>query len=204
MQRELTEKEAELFLEKEGFRVIERTIAKNKEELKKIKIDFPWAMKVSSKKISHKAKIGGVNLNITSLEAAEKCFEKLSSLEDFQEVMIQSMFKGDEFIIGIKKTPEFGQVIMFGKGGSDVEKEKDVGFRVLPLNKKESIELIKETKVFKIIEEKKLNLNLITEFILKMSSLAKKYPNLIELDINPLMINKDQSKIIDARIIFED
>ncbi len=204
MQRELTEKEAENWLEKEGFEVIPRAIAKVKEELKKIKIPFPWAMKVSSKKIVHKAKIGGVLLNIVSLEEAQESFEKLSSLEGFQEVMIQPMFEGEELIIGIKKTPEFGQVIMFGKGGSNVEKEKDVSFRILPINKKEASELIKDTKVYKTIIEKKLNQKKINESLIKMSNLAKKYPNLIELDINPLIVNKEQSNVIDARIIFEE
>ena len=93
---------------------------------------------------------------------------------------------------------------MFGKGGSNVEKEKDVSFRILPINKKEASELIKDTKVYKTIIEKKLNQKKINESLIKMSNLAKKYPNLIELDINPLIVNKEQSNVIDARIIFEE
>jgi acyl-CoA synthetase (NDP forming) len=61
--KQFTEKEAEDFLEKNKFPVVQREFIKNKKDLKKIKISFPWVMKVSSTKIMHKAKIGGVKTN---------------------------------------------------------------------------------------------------------------------------------------------
>jgi hypothetical protein len=204
MQKELTEKEAEDFLEKEKFEVIERATVKTKEELKNLNIDFPWAMKISSKKIVHKAKLGGVILNINNLEEAKKAFEKLSEIEAFSEVIVQKMFQGEELILGVKKTPEFGQVIMFGKGGGKVEEEKDITFRVLPITKKEAGELIKDVKFYKTVEQKKLKKELIIKNLIKLSNLAKKYSNLLEIDINPFMINQKESRVIDARIIFEE
>jgi len=199
-----TEKEAENFLEKGSFRVIKRSFVKNKGELKSANedINFPWAMKLSSRKVVHKKKVGGVILNIKNLKEAEKGFEKLLKIENFEEAIIQPMIKGEELIVGLKKTPEFGLTIMIGAGGSSVEEKKDVSFRVFPIEKKDANEMIKELKIYRELD-KKVDINLIEQNLLKISSLAKKYPNIQELDINPLIVNKKEAIIVDARISFE-
>jgi succinyl-CoA synthetase beta subunit len=206
MQRILTEKEAEDFLEKQGFSIVKRAIAKNSEEIvaasKELK--FPWVMKASSQKIVHKAKLGGVILNISSQIQAQEAFDKLSKIEFFEQAIIQEMALGEEIIIGLKKTPEFGLVIMFGKGGSRVEEEKDVSFRVLPASKIELKNMIKETKFYKILEEKQVNMKSIAQVLDKTAKLAKDYPNILEFDINPLIVNHEQAQVIDARIVIEE
>jgi len=146
---QLTEKEAEDFLEKNNFPVAERIFINEKESIKKIKISFPWVMKISSKKIMHKAKIGGVKTNINSIEEAEKIFDTLSKIPEFEEIIIQKQITGKEIILGIKKTPEFNHVIMFGKGGTNIEKEKDISFRAIPLKETEIISMINETSISK-------------------------------------------------------
>jgi len=200
----LTEKEAENFLEKENFKVIKRIFLKNKDELKSSgeKIKFPWAMKISSKKIVHKKKAGGVILSIKDLNEAKIAFEKLSKIENFEQVIIQPMIHGEELIIGLKKTPEFNLVIMLGAGGSGVEEKKDVSFRVCPIKKEDAKEMIKELKIYNLIE-KKVNFNQIEQNLLKISELSLKYPNIIELDINPLMVNSESASVVDARISFD-
>ncbi len=139
MQKTLTEKEAEDFLESEGFDVVKRAVLKNEEEIigAEKKVPYPWVMKASSRKLAHKAKIGGVILGIKNQMQAQESFDKLSKLPAFEEAIIQEIAEGEEIIIGIKKTQEFDHVLMFGKGGSKVEEEKDVSFRVLPLRKKD-------------------------------------------------------------------
>ena len=206
MQKTLTEKEAENFLEKEKFTVIKRATITNNEQVKTLTktINFPWAMKLSSTKIAHKAQVGGVILNIMNSMAAQEAFDKLSKIDGFEEAIVQEMFSGEEAIIGIKKTPEFGHVILFGHGGSNVEKEKDVSFRVLPASKKELKDMIKETKFYKTLEEKDIPLDSIEKNISKIQDLVKKHPNIIELDINPLTLSKTKAKIIDARIVMEE
>ena len=155
MQKTLTEKEAEDFLEKAGFKVIKRAAITDSDQVKALTktIDFPWAMKLGSAKVAHKAQVGGVILNIENSMAAQEAFDKLSKIDGFEEAIVQEMFSGEEAIIGIKKTPEFGHVILFGHGGINVEKEKDVSFRVLPASKKELKNMIKETKFYKTLEE---------------------------------------------------
>jgi hypothetical protein len=205
MQKVLTEKEAEEFLEKEGFSIVKRAAIKRIEEIQQIEksIPYPWAMKISSSKLAHKAKIGGVILNITNQIKAQETFEKLAKIENFEGVLIQEMVSGEEIIIGLKKTPEFNQVIMFGKGGSKVEEEKDVSFRVLPVNGKEIEEMIKDTQFHKTLVEKQANLKILKKEIIRIASLAKKYPNIIELDLNPLFLTSKEAKIADARMIIE-
>lgn len=203
MERVLSEKEAEEFLEKNGFNVIRRQFAENKNQLSKINIEFPWAMKISSRKILHKAKIGGVILNIKNLNQAEQAFTKLSKIKDFEEVLIQPMIKGENLILGLKKTPEFDEVIMFGHGGSNVEKEKDVSFRIVPLTEKDAEEMIKEIKFYKKLKKSRINFKAIKQNIIQLSKLAEKHKEIKELDINPLSVSTNEAVVIDARVVSE-
>ena len=111
---------------------------------------------------------------------------------------------GEETIVGLKKTPEFGHAIMFGKGGSKVEEEKDVAFRILPASSKEIDEMIKDTQFHKILEERQVNMKILKRVIKQVVNLAKKYPKIIELDLNPLFVTSKEAKIADARIITEE
>ena len=199
----MIEKEAENFLEKEGFNVVKRKTVKNKEDLKRASsfVGFPIAMKISSKKIVHKARVKGVIVNIHGLKAAEKAFSRLKKIKDFEEVLIQKMIMGQFLIIGLKKTPEFGLAIMVGAGGGNVERMRDISFRICPINEKDAEEMIKEIRFYKRLKEKHVNLKMIKKNLLKISNLAKKYPSIDELDINPLIVNEKEAVIVDARIV---
>lgn len=198
-----TEKEAEDCLEKKGFIVIDRISIKKKSEIPKAikKITFPWVMKVSGRKIIHKNKIGGIKLGIKNPEEAIKSFQKLKKIKNSKGVIIQKQIKGKEFLLGIKKTPEFGHVVAFGAGGIHTEKLKDVSFRVCPFNKKDAKEMIKEIKAAKKLNKKITNK--IKQNLIKLCKLIQKYPKIKELDINPLIINEKDALIVDARIAWE-
>jgi len=199
-----TEKEAEKFLSDKGFKIVKTCFAKSKKDLVSISktIKFPWAMKVNSKKIIHKKRSGGVILDIKNLKEAENAFHELYELEGFESAIIQPMLIGKELIIGIKRTPEFGQVIMIGKGGSDVEKEKDVSFRVIPLKKEDALLMLKELQFYPALKQSRVKFKEIEKTLLKISRLATTYPNIAELDINPLMINAKSAQVVDARVVF--
>ncbi|MBD3247167.1 acyl-CoA synthetase (NDP forming), partial [Candidatus Pacearchaeota archaeon] len=128
----LTEKEAEKFLKKEGFNIAETLFAKKIKSLNNAlnKLDFPLVMKVSSKKIVHKTKVNGIVLGIKNKKQALNAFKRLNKIKKAEGVLIQEQIKGKEYLIGLKKTKDFGYVIGFGKGGSKVEKMKKVDFRV--------------------------------------------------------------------------
>ncbi|MCK4647399.1 acetate--CoA ligase family protein [Candidatus Pacearchaeota archaeon] len=194
-----TEKEAEDFLENEKFDVIERVYVEKENELKNAteKLGFPLVMKVSGQEIVHKNKVGGVVKGIKDYEIAWEVFNKLQEIKGVQGVMIQKQIKGKEFLLGIKRTPEFGHVICFGAGGIHTEKLKDVSFRVYPFGKREIKKMMEEVNASKDLDKK--SIKIIEKNIFKLCRLTKKYPRIKELDINPLI----QGRVVDARIVWQ-
>ncbi|HUS51613.1 MAG TPA: acetate--CoA ligase family protein [Candidatus Paceibacterota bacterium] len=201
--RILTEKEAEEFLEKEGFEVVERKHIEKESEIKKAidNLGFPIVLKVSGEKIIHKNKLGGIKTNIENYGEALKAFIEIKKINYFEGAMIQKQIKGKEFLLGIKKTPEFGHVIAFGAGGIFTEKLKDISFRVCSFDKTEARKMIREIEMAKNLTNK--NVEIIEKNLIKLCHLVKKYPKIKELDINPLIVNQNKAIIVDARIVFE-
>ncbi len=193
------EKEAEKFLKKEGFEIIETIFINKKNKIKWAvgKIGFPLVMKVSGRKILHKNEVGGVKIGIKDYNSSLEAFNLLMKIKNSEGVLIQKKIHGKEFLLGIKKTPEFKQVIAFGIGGTDVEKIGKVSFRACPLNEKEAGNMVME-----IIKDRK-KLDAIKKNIMKLCNLAEKYPSIRELDINPLIVEKNKAIVVDARIIFD-
>ena len=179
-----TEKRAEDFLRKHGFDIVETKFVKKEKELDKIKFNFPVVMKIASKKIVHKTRVNGVRKGIKSKKQAMKTFRELIRIRNAQGVLIQRQVKGKEFLLGIKKTPEFGYVIAFGKGGSKVEKMKKVDFRICDVRGAEN--LTRNTRIRKIL--------------LKLCELSNL--GIESLDINPLILERGKPVIVDAQIVF--
>jgi len=200
-----SEKEAEDFLEKFGFNVVTRKYCSSKKDLfvaiSKVG-GFPFVMKVSGKKIVHKNKLNGIRLGLNTFSNALQEFDSLKKIKGAKGVMVQKQIPFQkEFLIGIKKTQDFGHVVIFGSGGTNVELKKDVAFRVCPVEKEEIKKMIKDTEISKgLLSEEGKELE---KVILKICSLVKKYPNISELDINPLVISEGRAVVLDARILFE-
>ena len=197
------EKEAEKLLKNQGFEIVDGFFVNSKLGVRRVlkKIGLPCVMKVFGKKIIHKNKIGGVKMNIKTYSEALHIFTNLKKIKNSQGVLIQKTFSGKEFLLGIKKTPEFEHVLVFGAGGSKVEEKKDVSFRVCPVDKKDVKAMIKETKIGKILPKK--SIDILCENLIKLCVLSEKFPKISELDINPFTISRIENKVIDARIVFE-
>ncbi len=120
---------------------------------------------------------------------------------------MQEFFKGREIIIGLKKDETFEHVIMVGIGGIYTEILKDVSFRVCPINLDDADEMLNELKLKKLLEgvrgEKRINFKLLNSLLVKVSKLPEKYGDIKEMDINPLIVNSKDAKIVDARIVLE-
>ena len=198
----LGEKEAEDFLEKEKFDVVDRAFVKNKRELAKMVsfVGFPLVMKVVSPLIVHKAKEGGVKRGIKTYTDALRFLMHFKKMKGFKGVMLQRQISGNEFLLGLKNTPEFGHVLVFGAGGSQVEEKKDVAFRVVPLSREDAREMMGEVKASRRIMMK--DRLVIEENILRLSKLSEKHEDIEELDINPLMVEFGKGIVVDARIVF--
>lgn len=200
----LYEKEAEDFLEEQGFNVAKgkKFIDKDKALSYANELGFPVVLKVT--KTLHKSDERGVILNVEKSEFFD-AFEKLKKKS--KEVLVQEQARGRYVILGLKKDPVFGHVLLFGLGGIFVEVLKDVALRICPVNANEVKKMIREIKAFPVLAgargEKPVDLKTLENYLLKLCELAQKNPNIKELDINPLMITHKGAKIVDARIIFE-
>ncbi len=204
----LVEKEAEDFLEKEGFPVAKRKVVKTEEEMLKAakEIGYPLVLKVVSQKIIHKSDVGGVKTDLRNEEETKAAFKEIMSIKDAEACLVQKFIIGDWFLIGIKKDATFNHVLAFGTGGIYTEVIKDVALRICPVSIEEVRKMMKETKSYKILEGirgKRLNIESVENLLLKTSDLTKKYPNIQELDINPLVVNEKESVVVDVRIVLD-
>ena len=205
----LREEEAEDFLEKENFPISKRKAAKALNEALKIakKIEYPVALKIQGKNIIHKSDVGGVILDIRNDEELENAFNKIKKIKGFEKVIVQEYKKGKLLLLGLKRDSVFGHIVAVGAGDIYTEVLKDVSLRICPIEEKEAGEMLKELKIYPILEgvrgEKPVNFNLIKKLIVKASQLPKKYPRIRELDINPLILTDHKVTVADARIIFD-
>ena len=197
------EREAENFLKKQGFDIIDGFFVSSVTGLKKAlkEISLPCVMKVSGPRIVHKGGGKGVKTKIKTYSEALHEMKNFKRFKGATGVMVQKRFFGKEFLLGIKKTPEFDHVLVFGAGGSNVEQKKDVVFRSCDLDKRELRKMIKETKIGKRLPKR--TADILCGNMLKLCDLVQKYPKISELDINPFNTSKGVGKIIDARIVFE-
>ena len=199
-----TEKESGDFLNKQGFRVVPSTFIKGEKKLDKTlqNVVFPIVMKVSGREIVHKKRMHGVKMDIGSYNSGMKNFNELMNLPKVEEVVVQNQIQGKEFLLGLKKTFEFGHVVGFGHGGSSVEKLDDVSFRVCPVTKVEARKMIRETKIGKNLKDKEIRV--LENNLMSLCHLAGKFPGINELDLNPLTINRfGEGMVVDSRILWE-
>jgi acetate---CoA ligase (ADP-forming) subunit beta len=198
------ERKAKELLKKEGFQILKSFYVSEISQIKRIfkYLKFPLVVKISGRSIFHKNRVNGVILNINSYEEILDAFGKMKRIKGFEGIVLQEQIKGKEVSLGVKKTIEFGHVIGVSSGGIDIEKIKDISFRVIPINKKDAKEMLNETEISKKLNKKEKEI--IEKKILKLNSFVKKYKKILELDINPIIINNNFCRIIDSKIIFEN
>jgi len=215
--RILTEFESKKFLKRMGIPVVETRLAKTQKEavLLSRKIGFPVALKISSPEITHKTDSGGVRLSLDNMKEVKSAYHEITEgvLKQYpnatiQGVSVQKMAKpGTEVIVGTSKDPQFGPVIMFGLGGIFVEVLKDVSFRIIPLSRKDALEMIEEIKGYPLLQgyrgKESVDIPALTEIILKISRVMEEHPEIKELELNPIIAYKKGALAIDARIILE-
>jgi acetyltransferase len=164
------------------------------------RIGYPVVMKIASPDILHKTDIGGIKLNISSATDVRDAFDLLTYrgrryMPDatIWVCQVQQMVKGGrEVIIGMNRDPQFGPLLMFGLGGIYVEALKDVTFRVAPVDRREATEMLSEIRSYNLLRgvrgEKPADMAAIADTIVRISQLVSDFPEIVELDINPLMV----------------
>ena len=171
------------------------------------KMGKPVALKVISPEVSHKSDRGGVLLNIGDPSEAGKAFEKIKKAggKTFSGVLVQKMIpEGMEVILGAKRDPSFGPVVLFGLGGIYVEILKESSIRVAPINRLEAEEMILEVKASAILKgargKNPLDIKALVESLLRLSQLMIDFPEIEGIDINPVIVQEKGAVAVDARI----
>ena len=212
----LLESEAKQLFRAHGVAIPPEAVVTSAEEaaLVAARIGFPVAMKIVSPDVLHKSDAGGVQLNIRTKDEARKGFDTIianahrSDARDIRGVLVAPMLAhGQEVIIGTKIDDQFGPVIMFGIGGVLVEVLKDVVFRVLPISPNTARKMVEEIRSAKLLEgfrggppsdKKALNRLLMT-----VSEIVEAYPDIEEMDLNPVLVHEEGLSIADARVILK-
>ncbi len=198
----LTEHTAKKILQAYGIPVTREILAANEEEAVKAAEDlgYPVAMKIMSPDILHKTDTGGVLLNITTPGAVRESFRRLTETAlaskpgaQLEGILVQEMLTGGtEMIVGVGKDPVFGPTVLTGLGGIFVEALEDTALRVVPVSPLDAEEMLTELKGRKILAglrgQPPADTEAVREIIQRVSRLAEDFPNIAELDINPLFV----------------
>jgi len=214
---QIGEDEAMQILACYGFRFPKRILAKTAREATKAasELGFPVVMKISSPDILHKTDVGGVRVNVRTPKEAEEAFAEITTnarriMRDafIKGVMIYEMVKGGkEVILGVTHDRTFGHMIMFGLGGIYVEVLKDVSFRIAPVAMRDAVAMVNEIRTIGLLRgargERPADINAIASSIVDLSCLVSDFPEIEELDINPLIVLEEGAVALDARIIFK-
>jgi len=184
-------------------RVHEQTYYDKNELLKDTgNIEYPVVMKVVGP--VHKSDVGGVSLNIEDKETLVAEFDRMMHITDAKGVLIQPMLKGYELYAGVKKEGEFGHIVMFGLGGIYIEVFKDVKSILAPVDKVEVLHELRQLRSYKLFEgvrgKQGIDEMKFADIICRLSKLIRITPEIIELDLNPLLAEGDRIVAIDARI----
>lgn len=214
----LGEAAARPLLEAYGFPVVQADRAGSAGEAARVaeKIGFPVVMKVISPDILHKSDVGGIRLGLNSAAEVETAYAAMlqgvaakAPQARIEGVLIeQSAPHGQEVIIGMKRDPGFGPLLMFGLGGIYVELFKDVSFRVAPIGEQEALEMVQATRAGRLLTgfrgQAPADVAAVVDCLCRLSQLALDFPQISEIEVNPLQVFEAGRGVLalDARVLF--
>lgn len=199
-----------------GLPVIRTEIARTEAEASTIgkEMGYPLVMKIHSPDITHKTDAGGVHLDLRSDDDVCKAYrEIILSARQYKPdarvegVTIQPYFANPDFeiLLGAKRDANFGPVILFGMGGIYTEVLKDRALGLPPMNRLLARRLMQQTKAFTLLKGYRnraaADMELLEEMIIRLSQLLIDFPEIAELDMNPVLIKDGKPVAVDARIL---
>jgi acetyltransferase len=180
-------------------------------------IGFPVVLKLHSHTITHKTDVGGVLLNLTTLDEVRQAYRQIESnvtsragANNFEGVTVQPMVRldGYELILGSSVDLQFGPVLLFGSGGELVEVYRDRALGLPPLNTTLAQRLMEQTKIYAALKgirgRKPVNMEALEGVLVRFSYIPVELPRIREIDINPLVVSADGLCALDARIVLFD
>ena len=199
-----------------GLPVIRTEIAKTEAEASSIgkEMGYPMVMKIRSPDITHKTDAGGISLDLRSDADVCKAYAQIiSSVRKFKPdariegVTIQPYFSNADFeiLLGAKRDAGFGPVILFGMGGIYTEVLKDRALGLPPMNRLLARQLMQQTKAYTLLKGYRnrpaADMEQLEEMIIRLSQFLIDFPEIAELDMNPVMIKAGKPMVVDARIL---
>jgi acetyltransferase len=214
----LTEVESKKILGDAGINVIETRLATSEQEAITYgrEMGFPLVLKICSRDIVHKSDFGGVRVELNNENDVKRAYREIitSAVKKYPEARIEGISvqrlarPGLEVIIGAHRDAQFGPVLMFGIGGILVEMLEDVSFRLIPLMRKDAIQMIREIKGYALLKDfrgrEPADISLLEEYILCVSDFMENNPRIKEIELNPIFAYHDDAIAVDARIILEE
>lgn len=179
-------------------------------------LGYPVALKLVCAEIGHKTEVGGVHLHLQDENALRLAYRNtLHNLEQYspgtkaEGVMVEKMvYRPFEIIIGAKKDPVFGPVILFGRGGIAVEVFKDTQMALPPLNMALAQRLLEGTRMYPLLKgyrgQPGSNLAELNFLLCKFAYLVMDFPELREIEINPLLADAKGGVVVDATVVLEE
>jgi len=171
-------------------------------------INYPVVAKVVSPAIMHKSEVNGVAVGVTNKEELSEHFERFRHMEDFIGMVVEEMVQatGPELIIGAKRDPQFGPVVLLGIGGTGVEIYKDTTIRMAPLVSGDVAAMVKKLRAHRLLEgyraSQPVNMDALTKLMLGFSKLVMQLDDKFEsIDLNPVLCTKDRCLAADVRIV---
>lgn len=213
---EIGESDAKTILRAYNFDLPPFTLANSIDEAIRFgnQVGYPLAMKIASPDIHHKSDIGGVKIGLNNATEVEDAYELMilrvkrkKPDADIRGVILEKMMGGKEVIIGMKKDPQFGPMLMFGQGGIFAEVLKDVTFNLSPVTREEAMEMIRRTRTYNLLTgspgQPGVDIEAIVDSLVRTSQLVMDFPEIEEIDINPLKVGQegDGAFVVDARMI---
>ena len=206
-------------LEAYGFNVLPTRLASSEKEVAEVakEIGYPVVLKIVSPQILHKTDAGGVIINIKTEKEAKQAYKRIvqgardyDPQAEIEGVLVQQMApSGREVILGLNRYPVFGPLLMFGIGGIFVEVFQDVTFRLAPIGRNAARRMVREIKGHKLLQEfrgkPKADIESIEKLLISLSAMSINHPEILELDINPLLVHADGegATAADCRIILK-
>ena len=216
--RALSAPEAKKLCDAYGIPVPKQGLATTAAEAAKIasRLGFPVAMKIVSDEILHKTEAGGVIVGVASAADARRAFARIvKSAKAYQKnasiqgVQIQQMVAGgQEVMVGAVTDPSFGKLVAFGMGGVLVEVMKDITFRLAPVSNKDALSMLDAIGAAEILRgvrgARAVNRAALADIIQKVSRLVSDFPDIDEVDLNPIFATDKGAKAVDVRIVIGD
>jgi acetyl coenzyme A synthetase (ADP forming)-like protein len=216
--RALSAPEAQWLCDAYGIPTPKQGFAKTAAEAVKIatRLRFPVALKIVSSDILHKTEAGGVIVGLATAGEVRRAFDRLvknakkyRKNAQIEGVQVQQMVSGgQEVMVGAVSDPSFGKMVAFGLGGVLVEVMKDITFRLAPVGKKDALSMLNAIGGAELLNGvrggKGINRAALADIIANVSKLVNDFPEIQEVDLNPIFATDKDAKAVDVRIVIGD